>query len=264
MKSIQSIFGAKKPVIAMCHIPALPGDPNYDYKKGMSEVLKNVHHDLSALQEGGVDAILFSNEFSIPYKLHADLITVAAMSRIIGEVKSEIMVPFGIDYMFDAKASIDLAAVTGASFIRGVFSGTYSSDFGLWSTNVGETIRYIYQRRLESKLATLFTIKPQGSIYLGGRNIPDIISSLQFHVAPSAICIPAQTIRDLIDSRTINELPLENTIMVDGGCNAENIKLLSNYVDGIVIGTALKKDGLFENAIDRQRVKEIMKIVREK
>lgn len=264
MNLMQSVFGTKKPIIAMCHIPALPGDPKYDYKKGMSEIVEVVQNDMSALQEGGVDAILFSNEFSMPYKLHADLITVAAMSRIIGEVKSKIRVPFGIDYMFDPKASIDIATVTGANFIRGIFSGTYSSDFGLWSTDVGETIRYIYQRRLEDNLVTLFSIKPQGSVYLGSRSIPEIISSLQFHVSPSAICMPAETVNELIDSGAINGLfERKSAIIVDGGCNQENIEQLFNYVDGIVIGTSLKKDGHFENAVDKQRVIEIMRIAKD-
>ena len=33
----EEIFGTKKPVIAMCHLAALPGDPGYD-KAGRDEV----------------------------------------------------------------------------------------------------------------------------------------------------------------------------------------------------------------------------------
>ena len=35
-----------------------------------------------------------------------------------------------------------LAASTGASFVREIFTGVYASDFGLWNTNVGEAARH--------------------------------------------------------------------------------------------------------------------------
>jgi predicted TIM-barrel enzyme len=67
MDWIKAIFGTSKPIIAMCHLEALPGDPKYDPQKGMEWVVERARADMLALQEGGVDAILFSNERSIPY-----------------------------------------------------------------------------------------------------------------------------------------------------------------------------------------------------
>jgi len=42
-------------------------------------VLEAARHDLLALQEGGVDAVMFSNEFSLPYLTQVHTETVAAM-----------------------------------------------------------------------------------------------------------------------------------------------------------------------------------------
>ena len=33
----KEVFGTEKPIIAMCHVRALPGDPGYDREKGMEE-----------------------------------------------------------------------------------------------------------------------------------------------------------------------------------------------------------------------------------
>lgn len=52
----KELFGTEKPIIAMCHVRALPGDPGYDAEKGMDYVVEMAYHDLKALQEGGVDA----------------------------------------------------------------------------------------------------------------------------------------------------------------------------------------------------------------
>ncbi len=46
-----------------------------------------------ALQEGGVDAVMFSNEFSLPYLTKVETITVASMAAIMGELKREIKSP---------------------------------------------------------------------------------------------------------------------------------------------------------------------------
>ena len=67
MNWLQEMFKVEKPIIAMCHLQALPGDPYYNPSAGMKDVLEKAKHDLDALQEGGVDGVMFSNEFSLPY-----------------------------------------------------------------------------------------------------------------------------------------------------------------------------------------------------
>jgi membrane complex biogenesis BtpA family protein len=126
----------------MCHLWAMPGDPGYDRQKGMKAVVEAGRKDLLALQEGGVDAIMFSNEFSRPYLTQVDTVTVAAMARLIGELLPEIHIPFGVNVLWDAQASLDLAVAVGAKFIREVFTGAYASDFGLWTTNCGAVVRH--------------------------------------------------------------------------------------------------------------------------
>ena len=67
MEWIKETFKTKKPIIAMCHVRALPGDPYYDADGGMEKIVDQARAEFLALQEGGVDAVMFSNEFSLPY-----------------------------------------------------------------------------------------------------------------------------------------------------------------------------------------------------
>ncbi len=46
-------FG-RKTVVAMVHIPALPGSPDYDAASGMTKIIASVIADREALQSGGV------------------------------------------------------------------------------------------------------------------------------------------------------------------------------------------------------------------
>ena len=135
---MNELFGTYKPIIAMCHFKPLPGDPSYDQK----HVIDSARKDLIALHEGGVDAVMFSNEFSLPYLLKVEPITLAAMARVITALMDDIHVPYGVNVLWDPTASIDLAVTVGASFVREIFSGVYASDFGLWNTNFGEVVRH--------------------------------------------------------------------------------------------------------------------------
>lgn len=67
----------------------------------MNWVIDRAHDDLMALQNGGVDAVMFSNEFSLPYLTKVRPETTAAMARIIGQLMSEIRVPFGVNVLWD-------------------------------------------------------------------------------------------------------------------------------------------------------------------
>jgi len=82
-----------KVIIGMVHFPALPGFTLYNDKEGMDWVVSRVRDDLHALQNGGIDAVMFCNENDRPYMLQADFATVAAMARTIGELKSGIEGP---------------------------------------------------------------------------------------------------------------------------------------------------------------------------
>ena len=97
MSWLKEVIGTEKAIISMLHLQAMPGDPYYNKEKGIKWVVEKAREDLDALQEGGVDAIMFSNEYSLPYLTEVKRETVAAMGRIIGEcfVGSESLSRFG-------------------------------------------------------------------------------------------------------------------------------------------------------------------------
>ena len=105
-------------VIAMAHVPALPGAPDYDSQMGMQKLHDWVARDVEALQTGGVDAIMFGNEFDRPYVLKAPPEGLAALTAVVTEARKILKVPFGVNYLWDPVATVALASVTGAS-LRG-------------------------------------------------------------------------------------------------------------------------------------------------
>ena len=256
----EELFGCTKPIIAMCHFGALPSDPHFDRHEGIKKVLEWALKDLEALQSGGVDGVMFSNEFSFPYMTRVDTVTVAAMARIIGELMPQIRVPFGVNVLWDPVATLDLAAATGASFVREIFTGVYASDFGLWNTNCGSTVRH--QRAVSAEgVRLLFNIVPEAARYMADRDVVDIARSTVFNARPDALCVSglvagAQT--DVQVLKKVKEAVPDTVVLANTGVSLQNVGEQLAVADGAVVGTTFKLDGRFENHVDQSRVQAFM------
>jgi uncharacterized protein len=264
MKWIKQVFGTHKPIIAMVHMKALPGDPGYDFKNGLPWVVDHARSDLLALQDGGVDAVMFSNEASLPYMTKVEPITSLSMARIISELKSELKIPFGVNVLWDPYASIDLAVATGAKFVREIFTGVYASDFGLWNTNCGKVVRHQHAIGGED-VRLLFNILPESSAYLENRDIVDVAKSTIFNTQPDGICVSGLTAGMETDSQVMKQVKSvsgEVPVFANTGVRLENVKEQLSIADGAIIGTTFKKDGYIWNEVDISRVSEFMETVK--
>lgn len=265
MQWLKELFGVTKPIIAMCHLRALPGDPAYNAVGGVARVLEAAHQDLRALQAGGVDAVMFSNEYSLPYLLKVEPITYVTMARIIGELRREISIPFGVNVLWDARASIDLAVATGAAFVREIFTGVYASDFGLWNTNCGEVVRH--QHAIGgAHVKRFYNIVPEAAVYLAQRDIAAVARSTVFNTNPDAICVSgliagAETSQETL-SQVKTAIPT-TPVFANTGVKLENVAAQLAVADGAVVGTTFKQDGYIWNPVEEARVKAFMGKVRE-
>ena len=265
MSWLNELFGVNKPIIAMCHMIALPGDPGYDAVKGLDWVLECARRDLHALQDGGVDAVMFSNEASLPYLTRVEPITYVTMARVIGELRREIRVPYGVNVLWDPKASIDLAMATGALFVREIFTGIYASDFGMWNTNCGEVVRHQHAIHAEH-VRLLFNIVPEAAVYLGQRDVAEIARSTVFNTKPDALCVSGLTagVASSADTlRRVKEAVPHTPVLANTGVRPDNLREQLGIADGAITGTAFKRDGYIWNEIETKRVREFMSIARD-
>ena len=257
-------FKTDKPIIAMCHLHAMPGDPGYDPDRGLEWVIEKARVDLRNLQEGGVDAVMFSNEFSLPYLTQVERITVVAMARIIGELRGDIKIPYGVNVLWDPMASIDLAVATGATFVREIFTGVYASDFGLWNTRCGEVVRH--KHALHGRgIRLLFNIVPEAAAYLAPRDIADIARSTVFNTQPDALCVSGLIAGDQADLsilKKVKESVPETVVFANTGLSLANVDAQLAIADGAIVGTAFKQNGSTWNDVDPKRVSEFMAAVR--
>ena len=264
-KVLQELFGVSKPVIAMAHFPALPGTPRYDPSSGIDGIIERVRKDVRHLLDGGVDAVMFCNEDDRPYTFHADFEAVAVMTRAITELHPTDR-PFGVDFLWDAKAPMAMAKATGAAFIREVVTGVYESDMGLWTPDAAALYRY--RRQIDAQGVRIFAnITPEFASPLGNRSVFQRAKSAVVSSLVDAILIAgpmAGTEPDLSWLQEAKEAVEDAVpVLLNTGARVDNIQQFLSVAEGVIVGSSLKVDGYTWNPVDPTRVKAFMDAVRE-
>jgi membrane complex biogenesis BtpA family protein len=253
-----------KPLIAMAHVPPLPGTPLYDANLGVQGLVDRVRRDTDVLLEAGFDAILFCNEGDRPYQLQAGLEASAVMTRVVTECRPTDRV-FGVDFLWDARCALAIAVATGAAFMREVVTGVWESDMGLWQPDAATVLRD--RRRFDcDDLGIFMNVTPEFASPIGQRTPAEtarsaVVSSLADVIlvsGPMAGAEPAlSTVAEVRDA-----VPAEVPVLLNTGSKAQTIASYLKYADGCIVGSDLKVDGYTWNQVDPARAARFIEAAR--
>lgn len=259
---MNALFGTgktEKPVIAMLHAHALPGRPRHDPAPGiksMKNIKEALARDLDALQNAGVDGLLFCNEADLPYQLATGPEIAAAMAALVGELSSEIDRPFGIDIVWDPVASLAVARATGASFVREVFTGVYESDLGVMQPRREQS----REQSREQTVAVFANITPEFASPLGRRTTAQRArSAVSLGVDAVLITGPITGLpTDLAELAAVKAAVPDTPVLASTGVTADTVSETLKIADGVIVGTHLKHDGVTWNPVDPVRAATFM------
>lgn len=265
MEWLKEMFHTDKPMIGLLHLKALPGDPFYGLKDSMDDVIECAKADLAALQNGGVDGILITNEFSLPYEKKVSVVTIAAMARVIGALNGMFTVPYGVEVIYDGDATIEMCAATDARFTRFVFTGAYAGDLGLIDRDIAKTLRLRRALRID-ELKMFYFVNSEGEVYLNDRDEADITKSMIFNCRPEGLVVAggsAGSSPEYSLLTKVKQAAKDTPVFCGTGCNIHSVEDILKRSDGAFVGTTLKKDGKFEERVDESRVRAFMDKVKE-
>jgi uncharacterized protein len=261
---LKDLFGVAKPIIAMVHLPALPGRPRHDRRAGIRALTDAVAADIEALQDAGVDGLLFCNEADLPYQLGVGAEAAAAMAAVIGAVRRELTRPFGVNLVWDPVASLAVARATGASFVREAFTGVYESDLGVMRPDFGAI--GAYRSGIGAASVALFTnITPEFASPLGHRTIAERARSAAF-LGADALLVSGAVTGEPTDLAQLSEAKASAPgvpVLANTGVTADTVAGVLAVADGAIVGTSLKKDGITWNAVDPARAAALMTAARQ-
>ncbi len=263
-QSFHDLFGVKKPIIGMLHLPPLPGSPVYD-GKGLQEVIDRALYDANELQEGGVDALEvenFSDPTYYPQEVGPEL--TAAMAVISDHVIRAASKPVGICILADPKASLSVAHAVGAKFVRATFFTEASVDVsGLVCPKPHELLRF--RKFLDPSIKIFTDVHIKHSAPLVNRPLGDSALDAKYFLSDAVIISGTHTGKEtkLEDLKEAKDAVEDFPVLVGSGFRKEHAAKILAIADGAIVGTSLKKDGVSSNVVDRNRVRELLEVVKE-
>jgi membrane complex biogenesis BtpA family protein len=256
---LSKIFSQPKPIIGMVHLPASPGQPQAKPSPDLKSAIASIAADVKALQDGGIDGLLFCNESDLPYTTKLDSEVGAWNTFLVGAVYDQIRIPYGVNLLWDPIASIEAAAACGATFVREVMCGSFISEMGLLTPDPAIIART--RTRLKAEHIALFTnIVPEFASAMENRTVAERAKGAEYFgfdaiLISGPVAGIAFSETDLLAAKeTVKSTP----VFANTGVNAQTIAKTLQIADGVISGSAMKIDGKTFNPVDPKRVIELV------
>jgi membrane complex biogenesis BtpA family protein len=258
------IFETSKPVIGMLHIPALPGSPRNALS--LDAIVEWVLADAQALVGGGIDAFMIENFGDVPfYPQQVPSHTVAFMTMLAGEVQRRFKLPFGVNVLRnDACAALAIASAIGARFIRvNIHTGARLTDQGVIQGTAHETLRY--RKLLGCDVKIFADVDSKHSVPLAARKLEDEVADAVSRGCADAIVVTGSATgkpTSVEDLQVAKHAAGSAPVIAASGVDVTNVAEVMKVADGLIVGTAFKRDNVTTNPVDADRVRAFTEAVR--
>lgn len=264
--ALAEIFGVLKPIIGMIHLLPLPGAPRFP-GGDLGPVLEFALNDAWALREGGVDGLIVENAGDLPFSKPEDIgiETVAAMSALVGPIMKESGLPVGINVLANgALQGLAVAKATGARFVRvNQWANAYIANEGFVEGPSARALRY--RSAIKGDDIRIFAdvhVKHGAHAIVADRTLAEQTRDVVFFDADVLIATGQRT-GDATELSEIEGIKSHTTlpVIVGSGLRSDNAFQILSAADGAVVGSSLKKDGVWWNPVDVGRVRALMDVV---
>lgn len=248
---------ARRWLVGVIHLPPLPGSPRSE--KTTRELARACAADARVLADAGYDVAMVENFGDAPFfRGPVPPITVSAMTACaVAAAEAAPDLTLGINVLRnDAEAALAIAHVVGAACVRvNVLVGARVTDQGLVEGDAAGTLRT--RRALGAERVQIWA---------------DVDVKHSSALAPSS---PAQEARDLVKRALADALLVtgEGTgfavdlaklaevrraapstpLLVASGATESSLASLAGACDGVIVGSALRADGVAGGPIDPAR-----------
>jgi len=267
LESLEQLFGVKKPIIGMVHLPPLPGAPAYR-GESIDEIIKFALEDAKKLVEGGVDGLIVENMWDLPYYVGKNVPPEEMTAQAVAAraVVEEVDVPVGINVVHNGgRVTLAIAKASGAKFIRVcLLTGAMVWDTGEFDHGCAAELLRVRKMLYAEDIKIFADINKKHAVMFPGIDLKTHAEWCEFYMSDALIVTGRMTgspprVEDL---KEVKEFLPHRPLLVGSGSNAENIAKFLQYADGAIVGTYFKKHGIAQNRVDVDRVKKFMEIVK--
>jgi len=255
------MFSVSHPVIGMVHLQPLPGSPRYG--GSLPAIHDAALADAQALREGGVHGLMLENFGDVPfYPARVPAHVVAYMSAIALEIRRRVDLPLGINVLRnDGCAALAVAHAAGAQCIRvNVLCGARVTDQGIVQGIAHDLLRD--RAALQATSIRIFAdVDVKHSAALAPRPLADEVEDTIHRGLADALIVSGSGTgksTSLEKVKAIKATAGGKPVYIGSGVTAETIREYLPFCDGFIVGTSVKRDGNAENAVEVQRVRELV------
>jgi membrane complex biogenesis BtpA family protein len=264
---LTAIFKVNKPLIGNVHCAPLPGTPRYRGEP-MAAIVKRAVEDARAYAKGGMNGLMLENHGDIPFLPPGEIgpEIVAAMSVLVKAVAEAVDLPYGINLLANsAIGALAIAKATDARFVRvNQWVNAYVANEGLVEGESGRALRF--RRMIGADDVAIFAdvhVKHGAHAIVGDRGVAELARDTEFYDANVAIATGNRTgdtvpPEEIAAVRAGTRLP----VIAGSGIAKDNAAALMAELDGAIVGSSLKHDGVWWNQVDPARVEAFVTEVR--
>ncbi|MEO9190022.1 MAG: BtpA/SgcQ family protein [Acetobacteraceae bacterium] len=257
--AIATLFARRKAVIGVIHLLPLPGSPGYDGQP-MDALTEFALAEAERYRAGGMDGLIVENHGDIPFAKPDRLgpETAACMAVITDAVRRATGLPVGVNVLANgALAALAVAKAAGAQFVRvNQWANAYVANEGFIEGPAAEATRY--RAWLHAQPVRVFAdvhVKHGAHAITADRSLGELARDVEFFDADVAIVTGQRT----GDSASMDELRAIAAgtalpVVVGSGVTPANVGDILALADGVIVASALKRDGVWWNPVDPERL----------
>lgn len=263
-------FDVHNAIIGAIHLVPLKG---YDEFPGEQKMIELALKDLHAFQDGGVDAVIFENNYDLPHHEHISKDNYQLMLAAGRALQQIATIPLGVNVLWnDYRSALRLAHELNLSFIRvPVFVDDVRTSYGDFvavaakvveartELDAEETKIYADIHVKHSEILSTHTIEESARLAIDAGADGLIVTGMWTGDSP-----------DILDLERVRKVVGDFPIIVGSGADNGNIVELFKYADAAIVSTSLKEGTIdishtnlsaWEQRIDQSKVEAIMKVV---
>ena len=263
---LMKLFRQSKAAIGMLHVGALPGTPRHAGQ--LEAVIAQAVAEAGALTEAGFDGLLIENMHDVPYLCGAvGPEIVAALTAVGVAVRGASPLPLGVQVLAAAnREALAVAHACGVAFVRVEnFAYAHVADEGLMPTaEAGPLLRYRRQIGADA-VRIIADVKKKHASHALTADVPldETARTAEFFGADGIVVTGVATgrptaVEDVVAVRRAVQVP----VCIGSGLTPANLPGLWPHADVFIVGSYLKQEGLWSNALDAERVAAFIKAVR--
>jgi len=259
---MSNLFSSSNVVIGMIHLLPLPTSPLFE--GDLKGIYERALWEAEVLESVGVDGLIVENFGDLPYQAREpETVVIALMASVTREIVRSVKIPVGINVQFNAwQAEMAIAYACGANFIRAeVFVDTVVSTQGIIAPCAAELTRY--RKQLGASVQIFADVQTKHTANLIPQSL--VKSALDAQAAGAdALIVTGEATGKATPLSAIQEVKeaVRLPVYAGSGTTVQNVSDILKTANGVIVGSALKEDGITTNRISPERAQEFIRVVR--